>query len=76
MKLEKSYGWMLVAAVVMVAVTLRFSPQSLPLLLIVLVCPVAMFMMMWGMGYQAGDQSHGEAEPRVEHSGDRDAGSS
>jgi Ca2+/Na+ antiporter len=68
MKLKKSYGWMLAAAVVMVAVTLRFSPQTLPLLLIVLVCPVAMFIMMWGMGHQAGDQSHGHGHDHAEHS--------
>lgn len=76
MNSEKSYGWMLAAAAGVVALTLRLSPQTLPLLLIVLVCPVAMFIMMWGMEYQAGDQSHGEGEPRVEHSGDRDAASS
>jgi len=71
MKLEKSHvSWLVALAVVVVAVTLRFSLQTLPLLLIVLVCPVMMFLMVRGMHHGAGDQSHGHGDDHTEHAGD------
>ncbi len=49
----------LAAAAVVVGVTVWLSPRSLPLLLLVLVCPAMMFFMMRGMHHGAGDQSQG-----------------
>jgi len=73
MSLKKSYVWMLVAAVVVVAVAMRFSPQTVPSLLIVLVCPVAMFIMMRSMHQAASDQGQRQGGDHAGHFGEREA---
>lgn len=62
-------GWILAAAVVMVGATLWLSPRSLPLLLILLVCPAAMFFMMRGMSHGASGQGHEPGNGHAEYHG-------
>ncbi len=49
----------LAAAAVVVGVTVWLSPRSLPLLLLVLVCPAMMFFMMRGMHHGTDGQGQG-----------------
>lgn len=67
--MKSHLGWILAAGVGVVAVTLWLSPRSLPLLLILLVCPLAMFFMMRGMHGHAGYQDQEHGNDHVAHHG-------